>query len=108
MGYIYLILQIDSVGLETHKIGVTKNDPNLRVKQLSTGNSNQIRLLDYYESENNRKIEVNFHKRFKSYKTQSKNEWFNLPNEFILNFKQECKKADDLIIFLKQNNYFYH
>ena len=36
IGYVYLLLQIDTDGLESHKIGITKNDPELRVKQLQT------------------------------------------------------------------------
>lgn len=36
IGYVYLLLQIDTDGHESHKIGITKNDPELRVKQLQT------------------------------------------------------------------------
>ena len=50
MGYVYLLLQTDIDGHESHKIGITKNDPKLRVKQLQTGNPNKISLLRQYES----------------------------------------------------------
>ena len=36
MGYVYLLLQIDFDGNCSHKIGITKNDPNKRLKQLQT------------------------------------------------------------------------
>lgn len=107
MGNVYLILQIDSKGQETHKFGITKNDPELRVRQLSTGNPNQIRLLDYYSSENYKKIENVLHKKFKAYQTESQNEWLKLPHEIISSFKEECKKVDELITFMKANNPFY-
>ena len=105
-GYVYLILQVDFNGFETFKIGLTKNHPNARLKQLSTGNSNKISLLNFYESENYKKIEGILHKKYLNYKTLSDNEWFNLPSEIVLGFNNECKKADELINFLKKNNHF--
>lgn len=42
MGYIYLIRNRENL---TYKIGVTKNDPEKRVKQLQTGNSDELDLL---------------------------------------------------------------
>lgn len=107
MGYVYLILQIDEKGLEKHKIGFTKNNPELRVKQLSTGNPNQIRLLDFYESQNYIKVEKMLHNKYFSLKTISDNEWFNLTQETILEFKEECKKFDAIIKLLKESNAFY-
>ena len=107
MGFIYLIVQVDISGVESWKIGVTKNNPNIRVKQLSTGNSNEIRLINFYESDNYKRIELQLHRTFASKQTQSKNEWFNLSESFIANFKEECKKKDELISFLQENNYFF-
>ena len=106
-GYIYLFVQIDEFGAETYKLGFTKNNPTFRLKQLSTGNPNEIRLLNFYESENYQKIEHWLHKKFHNTQTLSENEWFNLPQEFILNFKEECKKIDDVISLLKKENHFY-
>lgn len=107
MGYVYLILQINENGEEIYKLGFTKNHPNFRVKQLSTGNSNQIRLFNYYESENYKKIEYFLHKKYYMYKTSSKNEWLNLPQETMSKFIEECKKLDNTISFIKENNCFY-
>ena len=36
MGYVYLLLCVESNGVEHHKIGITKNPPIKRVKQLQT------------------------------------------------------------------------
>ena len=80
MGYVYLILQVNIEGDETYKIGITKNDPNKRVKQLSTGNSDKIQLLNHYESENYLKVEKWMHRKYGSNKTESKNEWLQSKN----------------------------
>ena len=63
MGYVYLILEVDKDGYERHKIGITKNNPEKRVKQLQTGNSNVIRLLHTYESKNYKHVEKWLHNR---------------------------------------------
>lgn len=106
MGYVYLIVEIDKYGDEVHKIGVTKNDPSKRNKGLQTGNSDEIRVIATYESLNYKKIEKWFHNRYRNYKTLSNNEWFSLPEEEILGFLDNCKKADGNISFLKENNPF--
>ena len=49
MGYVYLILEIDKNGEETYKIGITKNDPIKRQKNLQTGNPNKIQVLNFYD-----------------------------------------------------------
>jgi hypothetical protein len=36
MGYVYLLFCVNKDGSEGYKIGITKNDPNKRVKQLQT------------------------------------------------------------------------
>lgn len=107
MGYVYLILEIDKNGDERHKIGITKNNPEKRVKQLRTGNSGIIRLLEAYESKNYKKIEQWLHGRYKWKQTEAKNEWFNLSNNEVIGFLDECKKADSTIsLLLKENPFF--
>jgi len=108
MGYVYLILQVSIEGDETYKIGITKNDPNKRVKQLSTGNSDKIQLLNHYESENYLKVEKWMHRKYGSNKTESKNEWFSLEPEQVISFIKDCKEADETIIFLLKSNPFYN
>jgi hypothetical protein len=36
MGYVYLMLSISDDGVELYKVGVTKRDPKIRVKELTT------------------------------------------------------------------------
>lgn len=107
MGFVYLMMQINYEGLETFKIGVTKNNPSNRRKQLSTGNPDEIRVLKQYESPNYIKIENWLHRKYSAKKTLAENEWFNLSNDDVMSFLDECKKADEIVSFLKQNNHFY-
>lgn len=107
MGYVYLILQINSSGGETCKIGLTKNNPELRVKQLSTGNGDRLTLLKAYESENYVKVEGFMHRKYKKLKTEAKNEWFELSDDNITTFIDDCKKVDETIQLLKETNPFF-
>lgn len=104
MGYVYLILEVNDVGMEKYKIGITKNDPMKRNKALQTGNPNKISVLKAYESNNYKTVEKWLHGRFKSKKTLAKNEWFNLDDNDVLNFLDECKKGDEIITFMKKEN----
>lgn len=104
MGYVYLLLEVDAKGKERHKIGITKNHPDKRAKQLQTGNSNKISTLNYYESANYKKIERMLHKKYLSKKTETENEWFNLTDEDVNTFIPTCEKYDKNFQFLQENN----
>ena len=106
MGYVYLLLQLDFEGNESYKIGITKNEPNLRVKQLQTGNPNKISLHRKYESKNYLKVERWLHRKYQT-KTEAKNEWRTLTDEQVFSFLNDCQVADDNIQFLLENNSLY-
>ena len=106
MGYVYLLLEVDKNGEETYKIGITKNDPTDRNSKLQTGNPNKISVLKVYDSENYKKVEKWIHRKYEGAKTEAKNEWRNLTAEQVLSFIDDCKKADETISFLKENNPF--
>ena len=106
MGYVYLLCQVDAWGHETFKIGISKNDPTIRLKNLQTGNPNKISVINQYESINYKKVEKWLHRKFNSNQTLAENEWFALSNEDVIGFLSECKKADNTISFLKDENYF--
>lgn len=106
MGYVYLLLQVDFEGNESYKIGITKNEPNLRVKQLQTGNPNKISLHRKYESKNYLKVERWLHRKYQT-KTEAKNEWRTLTDEQVFSFLDDCQTADDNIQFLLDNNSLY-
>lgn len=106
MGYIYLFIEVDNNGDETYKIGITKNDPIKRTKQLQTGNPRLISVLKSYESDNYLKIERLLHRKYFN-KTEARNEWRNLTNEEVISFQDDCKKAEETIKFMLANNPFY-
>jgi hypothetical protein len=107
MGYVYLLLEVDANGDESHKIGITKNDPTKRSKALQTGNPSKIGVLKAYESNNYRMVEKWLHGRFNMKRTLARNEWFKLSDEDVLTFLDECKKGDDITTFMKKENPFF-
>ena len=88
-GFVYLLLEVNQYGEEYHKIGISKNEPEKRLKQLQTGNPNEIRVLKIYQSKNYKKIEKLLHSRFSNKKTLANNEWFHLSNEEVISFLEE-------------------
>lgn len=99
-GYVYLLAEWG--GELRYKIGVTKNDVEKRVKQLKTGNSNDIKIIHTYQSNHYRKIEGMLHRKFNS--VREAGEWFSLTDEEVGEFIPECKKLDETIEFLLKNN----
>jgi hypothetical protein len=100
MGYVYLIEDIDN---NRYKIGVTKNLKR-RLKNLQTGNSNQIKLIDSFETEYPFRLETMLHNRFNSFHYY--NEWYDLDEESIKNFSNLCNELNNIIISLKDNHFF--
>jgi hypothetical protein len=102
MGFVYLIQAYDTL---TYKIGVSKNNPNGRLKQLSTGNHSELRIIETYESRHYRKIESWLHRKF--YNCRLNGEWFDLTDNDVIEFNSHCEKAENTInVLLKDNPYF--
>jgi capsule polysaccharide export protein KpsC/LpsZ len=106
MGYVYLLLSVDIHSFELYKIGISKNDPLLRVKSLQTGNGDKIDVLKTYKTSNYKKLEKMLHFKFSPFKTEVNNEWFNLPHTEVINFINTCEKLDSTINSLKDNPFF--
>ena len=102
MAYVYLLC--DSGQDNMFKIGVTKQPIEKRIKQLQTGNGSEIFLVDYHATEYPYYIERMLHQKFCS--ERKIGEWFDLDNEDIKLFKEECQKLEKIIIELKDNNFF--
>jgi len=98
MKYIYLIQSLED---GHYKIGISKN-PNKRIQQLNTGNSSPLKLINSYKSEFAEKIEGALHRKY-SY-LHKNGEWFDLSIEQEVSFIDECKKIEDIIIFLKKSD----
>lgn len=99
MAYVYLLG--DSGQNNTFKIGITRGAVEKRIKQLQTGNGEEIYLVDYYETEYPFFIERLLHNKF--YPKQKRNEWFYLNVDDIVNFKLHCSKIEEQAEALKDN-----
>lgn len=95
--FVYLIRLSEN---SYYKIGVTKNI-NKRIKELQTGNAEQIYLVESFESIHAYKIEKALH-YFYSNKNKN-NEWFEFTLEDEVKFLKDCKKIENNIIFLENN-----
>ena len=107
LGYVYLIVESDQNGNEKYKIGVTKKNPEERVKKLRTGNSNELFVIRKYESYNYRKIEKWLHRKYSEQRTISMNEFFHLTNDQVANFIDDCKEIDKIISYMVENNPYF-
>jgi hypothetical protein len=79
VGYVYCIANANKTAI---KIGWTKN-PEKRVKDLQTGNSEKLTILHYIPG--SKYLEKSLHIKYKMYQTSAKNEWFEY-NEDIINY----------------------
>lgn len=95
MRSVYLIRGNDG----RYKIGIAKN-PKHRIRQLQTGNSDQLELIETYQSDNASKIESALHNRFSH--VRNVGEWFDLSVTEEVNFIEMCKSIDESINHLRQ------
>lgn len=99
MGYVYLI---EDNYNNTYKIGVTKGDPNTRLKKLQTGNTCELSIKYLYKCEYPFRLETMLHNHYKEYREL--NEWYGLPE--IDSFLDKCIEFDSIINSLKDNPFF--
>jgi len=103
MGYVYLIGEIGNE--ERFKIGSTRaKDVTKRLKQLQTGNSEELYIKESFETTNPFKLEKMLHNRFKSCSLIG--EWFALTNDDVKAFKGICEGFQRIIDSLKDNPFF--
>lgn len=82
-----------------YKIGIAKN-PEKRLSQLQTGNSDDLKLIETYKSDNARKIETILHNHYMCEKERG--EWFNLSITEEVSFIKKCMNIDNNICTLKK------
>lgn len=88
MRYVYLIQSMEN---GYYKIGVSKH-PNLRLKQLNTGNPSITKLVETYQSTYAFKIENTLQHLYTHLKKNG--EWFELSLNEEFNFISNCKKIE--------------
>lgn len=95
--YIYLIHSLED---SNYKIGVSIR-PKKRLKQLQTGNSSELKLVETYKSEFADQIERTLHRRYTHLKKEG--EWFNLGISNEVTFVSECEKIEKNLIYLRNS-----
>lgn len=100
-GNIYLIYDLTN---QAYKIGVTKRDCEKRLKQLQTGNPNELELIFHKSTDHPYRLESMLHHCFNEKKIL--NEWFDLSEEDVINFEETTLKYENIINSLKDNPFF--
>ena len=105
-GYVYLL---GDFGKEfMFKIGVTRGTIERRIKKLQTGNSSELYIVDYFQTEHPFFIEKWMHIAYGNKKIL--NEWFMLDLNDLKMFKNKCQRFEDLYNHShknKNNNFDY-
>lgn len=99
MAFVYIMGDSGQDGC--FKIGMTRGDVKKRIKQLQTGNGEEIYLVNYFKTEYPFFIEKCLHTKF--FPSQKKNEWFNLNVEDVVKFKEYCEEFEKIAESLKDN-----
>jgi len=82
------------------KIGRTKNI-NKRIKQLQTGSSGELVLVDKFESNYASKLESYLHNIYSAYNISG--EWFDLSYSDVSKFKLICETMEKNYLLLEIN-----
>jgi hypothetical protein len=109
-GYIYLMFKVYLISAnypdsQYYKIGWTKRDPIKRLKELKTGNSQELELVDFFESKWGPRIESNLHKFFNQNRCEG--EWFKLNQEDVSNFRELCQKNHNMFELMEKENSWF-
>lgn len=99
MGFVYLLGDWEKENM--YKIGATRGKIEKRIKSLQTGNSGEIYVVNYFETENPFFVEKRLH--FFYNKERVFNEWFELEPEEVLKFKEHCEEIEKIINIMKEN-----
>jgi hypothetical protein len=99
---IYLIKAITPSGDVSYKVGKSKN-PEKRVKELQTGNSNKLYISHVYDTKYSNLLESTLHIHFKPYRLEG--EWFAMEESDVDMFIEICDKYEKNFDILRENTY---
>lgn len=94
MKSVYLLKNIEE---SSYKIGVAK-DPNLRLRNVQTGNSCKIVIADTFLTSLPYKVETALHNQYSHCRKEG--EWFDLSIMEEVNFTKNCEKIEKNLKFL--------
>jgi hypothetical protein len=97
MKYIYLIQSLEE---GYYKIGISKH-PKKRLKELQTGNSSKLKLIEVYQSELADKVERILQRRYSHFHMEG--EWFNMSVLEEVSFQSNCREIEENLKFLKKS-----
>jgi hypothetical protein len=97
MKYVYLIQSLEN---SYYKIGVSKH-PAKRIKELQTGNSSELKLVDTYPTEFAHQIERTLQRRYSHLNKEG--EWFDMGISNEVSFKKECQQIEENLALLKKS-----
>lgn len=100
-GIVYLICDPAN---DLYKIGVTKRLKEKRLKQLQTGNGNELHMLCTHKTKFPYRIESMLHNHFTL--KNKLNEWYELNSEDVFSFIPLCLQFERIINSLKDNPFF--
>ena len=101
MGYVYLLHEPST---NRYKIGVTSGSVQNRMKKLQTGNSSELQLFRFYQTDHPNKKKKMLHTYFRPQNVL--NEWYDLSYQQVTDFIPLCESLNNTIKSLKDNPYF--
>ena len=102
--YCVYLISSEIEGDICYKIGFTKRDPQVRIKEMKTGNASELRLVDSFQSKWGTQIESRLHKAFEHKKISG--EWFKLTTDDIKKFKTICDLTHNNFELISDNYHF--
>ena len=102
MRVVYLIRNQSAAG-DCYKIGFTKNVKQ-RLKNLQTGNPNPLDVVCTFASTQASLLETVLHRTFRV--ENIRDEWFQLTDEQVSLFLDECATIEKTLNLLKENTYW--
>jgi len=87
-----------------YKIGYTKNSVQKRIKQLKTGNSQELIIEKVYPSKWGTKIETILHRKYSNIKISG--EWFKLTEEQVKSFEKDCENLEEYLNYMIDSSTF--
>jgi len=102
--YSVYLISCGELGNKRYKIGYTKKPVEQRLKQLKTGNHQELKIEQIFQTKWGTKIESILHRNYKN--TKVSGEWFDLSQEQVDRFLVECVNLEKFLNEIKQNSTF--
>jgi len=102
--YTVYLISCGEDGNKKYKIGYTRKPINERIKQLKTGNHNDLVVEQIFDSKWGSKIEAILHRNYKYQKISG--EWFDLSQNQVDRFLVDCQNLDKFFTDVTKNSTF--